>query len=145
MPSAERIRDAAGRWAVLANTLWPATTAADASAATGATWPQFIANGDAMSPVNGGLWLVRPSLATYRDGLHVLGRCRYNGSHGGEGAGPPRGLHLTPRHTDGRRVVSDAGDSPTGNDAYTRNDWRFVGGATDQARDQSLTLALTDR
>ena len=93
---------------------------------------RFIANADAMSPVNGGLWIVRPSHATLAKMLRVLRACRVNATHGWEHVGAPRALGLTPRHADGQPLTTDAGDLPARSDAYRRNDWRFVGGDVDQ-------------
>ena len=81
------------------------------------------------------------------DGTEVLsygdaGPC--NTSHGWAHAGRPRSLGLTPRHVDRQPVTSDAGDRPTHNDAYRRNDWGFVGGEIDQGFFWcALKLAMT--
>ncbi len=93
---------------------------------------RFVANADSMSPVNGGLWLVKPSRQMLANMLRSLRRCSWNASHGWELAGPPRSLGLAPRHLDGARLSTDVGDVPERSDAYRRNDWRFVGGNVDQ-------------
>jgi hypothetical protein len=94
-------------------------------------WPTFVANADAMSPVNAGLWIVRPSVALYRDGLQVMSRCKWNTSHGWELVGPPQSLGLTLRHPDGR-PLDDVADHPHKTDAYLRDSWDFVSGARNQ-------------
>ena len=33
------------------------------------TWPEFVSNADGMSPVNGGVFLVKPSATRYDKGL----------------------------------------------------------------------------
>lgn len=93
---------------------------------------RFVANADAMSPVNGGLWLVKPSRPTLNAMLRALRRCRWNVSHGWDLVGPPQSLGLSPRHPDGQAVSTDVGDVPERSDAYRRNDWSFVNGGTDQ-------------
>lgn len=93
---------------------------------------RFVANADAMSPVNGGLWLVRPSRAAFNNGLRTLRRCRWNRTHGWEGVGPPRSLDVRPRHADGTALTGDVGDLPERSDAYRSNHWGFVNGDADQ-------------
>ena len=44
----------------------------------------LVADPDVYSPLNGGLMLVKPSPALYRDGLRVLRACRFNASAGWE-------------------------------------------------------------
>ena len=110
---------AARRWAAMAPALL-------------ASRLRFVANADTMSPVNGGLWVVRPSLGAHAGMLRALRQCRFNVTHGWEGVGPPGSLGLTPRHLDGAPLTTDVGDVPRRSDAYRRNDWRFVNGATDQ-------------
>jgi len=55
-------------------------------------WPEFVANADSMAPVNGAVFIVRPSEATFSLGLRVLRRCQFNASHGWDWVGPPRSL-----------------------------------------------------
>lgn len=116
MPSNE-VGAAARRWAELSRRLL-----------TNREWPRFIANADAMAPVNSGLFVARPSRSTFDEGLRAIGTCRYNRSHGWGHAGPPTRLGLEPKHFDGRPVAADVGDGPTSNDAYRRDDWGFVDG-----------------
>lgn len=125
MPT-EDFATTAARWATIGRRVAEAGKRGDAA------WPSFVSNGDTMTPVNGGLWVVRPSLATHQDGLAVLSRCRWNVSHGWEYAGPPWSLGLVPRHPDGERVSRDIADGPTMNNAYSRNSWGFVSGARNQ-------------
>ena len=99
------------------------------------SWPELIAHADSMSPVNGGLLIVRPSMSRYESGLRVLRRCRFNETHGWDLLGPPRALETAFRFADGApvsEVGADIGDPPMRSDAYRRNDWRFVGADSDQ-------------
>ena len=96
------------------------------------SWPELLSHADSMSPMNGGVWLVRPSAARYATGLRVLHRCKFNSSHGWDHVGPPRSLGLAFKHADGTRVSDDTGDPPWQSDAYRRDDWAFVGADSDQ-------------
>jgi hypothetical protein len=113
------LRPAVDRWATMAPTLL-------------ASRFRFVANADAMSPVNGGLWLVKPSVQALESMLRLVAACAVNGSHGWSYVGPPSSLALTPRHVDGESLRSDVGDVPSRSDAYRRDDWRYVAGVTDQ-------------
>lgn len=113
----------AARWARMAHAM------------VNASWPEFISNADSMSPVNGGVFIVKPSHRRYAEGLAVLHRCAFNATHGWDLVGPPSSLGLTYRHPDGvvlTRQGADTGDYPHLTDAYRRDDWRFVGADADQ-------------
>ena len=102
--------------------------------AAGRKWPTFIANADQASPVNGGLWLARPSQRAFSAALRTLSQCRFNKSHGWEFAGRPRELlqHLAVRHPDGELATRDLRDNPNSTVCMRRNDWSFHGAHTDQ-------------
>ena len=105
------------------------------SSSSPSSWPELIAHADSMSPVNGGLFIVRPSMSRYESGLRVLRRCSFNETHGWDLRGPPRALETAFRFADGTsvpEVSADIGDPPLRSDAYRRNDWRFVGADSDQ-------------
>jgi hypothetical protein len=117
------LRDTARRWATMAPAL------------LNASWPELISNADSMSPINGGAWIVRPSIHRYAEGLRVLHRCRFNSTHGWDLVGRPRSLGLQFRHVDGREMPptgGDTGDSVLFTDAFKRDDWTFVGADSDQ-------------
>ena len=120
---------AARRWAAARALL----TAGNASTPA-ARWPTFIANADQASPVNAGLWLVRPSAALLGAALHVLKRCRFNTTHGWELAGPPRQLlrQHPMRHPDGKAATTDLGDRPATTLAARHDKWDFLGADIDQ-------------
>ena len=112
-----------GRWAAMAPLFW------------NATWPELISNADGMSPVNGGVFIVRPSSQRYREAIRLLHRCRFNATHGWDLIGPPRSLGLVYRHPDGAELrlnEGDTGDPPGLTDAYRHNNWAFVGADSDQ-------------
>lgn len=94
----------------------------------------MLATADSMSPVHGGLFLLRPSVAAYSAGLSTLRRCRWNQTHGWDHIGAPRSLDFTPRHLDGSPAVRDVGsvNHPTRSDAFKWNDWSFWGASVDQ-------------
>ena len=99
------------------------------------TWPELLSHADSMSPVNGGLFIVRPSMRRYETGLRVLHRCTFNASHGWDLIGPPRSLGVVFRHADGTAMPhrgGDTGDAPLLTDAYRRDNWAFVGADSDQ-------------
>lgn len=105
----------AARWATMA----PAVLA-------NASWPRLVSNADTMSPVNGGVFVVRPSTASFAEGLRLLHRCRFNRTHGWDLVGPPRSLGVRFRHVDGTELPESGGDTsdaPLQTDAYKRNDW----------------------
>ena len=110
---------------------------------------RFISNADHSAPVNAGIWLVRPSSDDFDAGVAVLGRCRFNFTHGWEYAGPPRSLGLRPIHPDGASICAgraggtcldpapktDLGDDPVSCTAWKQNSYEeipFVGSAIDQ-------------
>lgn len=98
-------------------------------------WLEFIANADQASPVNGGLWLVRPSQRTLDLALRALGHCRFNASHGWDFVGRPRQLlqnELLMRHPNGAVVTHDVGDHPNRTICARRNSWAFHNGDSDQ-------------
>ena len=124
---------------------WAAMAPAAAAAAGGgvAAHVRLIASADHESPVNAGLMLLRPSRAVYRDGLGVMARCRFNGSHGWELLGPPRTCcMLRPIFADGQRLpsvpargcVDDLGCSndPRTSAAHVRDRHDYIGADIDQ-------------
>ena len=114
----------AARWAAMAPMLL-----------RNSTWPLFISNADYMSPVNGAVFIVRPSSARYSEALRVLHRCSFNLTHGWDLVGRPLSLGVRFRHPDGEELPltgGDTGDPPLTTDAYKRNDWSFVGADGDQ-------------
>ena len=105
--------------------------------------------------------MLRPSAATYADGLAALRACRFNGSHaartllphppalgpsaaplhfllaagshGWELRGPPSRLGLRPRHLDGAAATEVGhGNWPEDNGAYRRDRWDFINSGSDQ-------------
>ena len=59
---------------------------------------RLLGQTDFTSPLNGGLLLLRPSAALYKDGLAELRRCHFNRTHGWGLIGAPRSLGLAPRY-----------------------------------------------
>ena len=81
-------------------------------------WPDHDA------PFNAAMALIRPSRAMYDEGVRVLQRAQFNGSHGWDGVGPPsRAL-----------PASDAAWNllPGKLGMLSRDDWRFVHASLDQ-------------
>ena len=74
----------------------------------------LLANRDHSSPVNGGLWIVKPSMKDYRKGLEALRR-PFNLSHGFLGVPSTMPPHLR----DNSKF-------------FRENTWDFVGGNSDQ-------------
>ena len=98
-----------------------------------------LANPDTISPLNGGLMLLKPNRSLLDAGLEVLGRCRFNETHGWDLTGRPRSLRVAPLLLRGQHAVPSA--SGRSRDmhralertrAYKRNDWQFTGADCDQ-------------
>lgn len=82
---------------------------------------ELVASADHESPVNTGVLLIRPRLATHRRGVAALSSLRFNYTHGFEGRGTPCEV-LAPRTIQQSR----------GSWAVRRCSWNFVGGNSDQ-------------
>tara|TARA_B110001452_G_scaffold12547_1_gene10330 strand:+ start:54 stop:1091 length:1038 start_codon:yes stop_codon:yes gene_type:complete len=82
---------------------------------------ELVASADHESPVNTGVLLIRPRVATYKRGLQALSRLRFNYTHGFEGRGTPCEVlgPLTIQHSKRSWAVR-------------RCSWNFVGGNADQ-------------
>ena len=147
MPVEVEARDVTARWAQMAG--GAAGGAAGGGGGGAIDRVRFISSADHSAPVNAGIWLVRPSSDDFDAGVAVLGRCRFNSTHGWEFAGPPRALGLRPIHPDGASICdgradgtcldpapkTDLGDDPVSCDAYRQNTYEtesFVGSTIDQ-------------
>ena len=122
LPEAD-LASTAARWALMAPSV------------RNHSWPELLSNADSMSPVNGGLFIVRPRRQRYESGLRVLRRCVFNETHGWDHVGTPRSLRIPFRFVDGERMPAaggDTGDPPLASDAYRRDNWGFVGADSDQ-------------
>ena len=101
-----------------------------------APWWEFAANADASSPINAGIFIVRPSMALFKDALAVLADCRFNRTHGWDHVGRLRTLEFNMTHPDGEKARVDRHatlvDVPTNADAFTLNKWSFAGGDIEQ-------------
>lgn len=86
-----------------------------------ASHTELVASADHESPVNTGVLLIRPRLATYWRGFQALSRLQFNYSHGFEGRG-------TPCEVLGTRAIQHSRVSW----AVRRCSWNFVGGNADQ-------------
>ena len=76
---------------------------------------ELLANGDHSSPVNAGVWIVKPSMEEYRRGISLLKR-EFNLSHGFTGCRPDQ---LPLRFKDSSKM-------------FRKNTWDFVAGNADQ-------------
>lgn len=95
-------------------------------------WWRMVSSADHDSPLNAGIMLIRPSTDLFAAGLRVIGRCRYNRTHGWELVGPPSTLPLRFRHTDGSPVEKDVADHPATTLAFKQDSWHFAGADYDQ-------------
>ena len=77
-------------------------------------WPRFVSNADAMSPINGAVWVVQPSLELFELGLRVMASCSFNATHGWQLAGPPHALNLAFRFADGMPMRQRVGGTGLG-------------------------------
>ena len=109
---------------------------------------QLLGAADHEAPLNTGAMLARPRASLYRDGLEVLSRCAFNGTHGWEHVGRPRALLDSTRHPyvtggiGGAWSVSEhvSYDGHGGfwlaslesTAAHRRDDWQWVAAAEDQ-------------
>jgi hypothetical protein len=81
-------------------------------------WPDHDA------PFNAAMALIRPSRAMYDEGVRVLPRAHFNGSHGWDGVGPPS-LALPASDAAWHLLPGKLG-------MLSRDDWRFVHASLDQ-------------
>ena len=81
-------------------------------------WPDHDA------PFNAAMALIRPSRAMYDEGVRVLQRAQFNGSHGWDGVGPPS-LALPASDAAWHLLPGKLG-------MLNRDDWRFVHASLDQ-------------
>uniref|UniRef100_A0A7S3AP64 Nucleotide-diphospho-sugar transferase domain-containing protein n=1 Tax=Haptolina ericina TaxID=156174 RepID=A0A7S3AP64_9EUKA len=98
-------------------------------------WWEFVGNADPSSPINAGLFIVRPSVALYEDALAVLSTCRFNTAHGWDYVGRPQTLTFNPRHPDGEeagKFSHDIANDPIVSHAFKLNNWAFTGANIDQ-------------
>jgi hypothetical protein len=106
-------------------------------ATRGEPWWEFAGNADSSSPVNAGLFLVRPSAALFKQALEVLSYCRFTTTHGWDYVGRPRALTFNILHPDGEVGRADTRDgeivnNPNATDAIRWNKWSFAGADIDQ-------------
>jgi len=99
----------------------------------------FVSLFDHASPVNGGLWLVRPRCDVFSQAVELLERGRWSAAEGFDGVGAPRSfLRSRMREVAGRLAAgSDASlfkveGTINGTHYGKLNSWDFVNGALDQ-------------
>ena len=109
----------------------------------------LVATADSMSPVHGGVFLLRPSQQVLADGLRTLSTCVWNGTHGWNHIGAPRALDFLPGHLDGAPIrarykrIAPSWPTPVSGDvggvqhafstdAFRLNDWEFWYAHADQ-------------
>ena len=86
----------------------------------------LVAKSDFHTPINTGVMMLKPSIATYERGLHTLEVGSFNFHHGFDEVGPPQ--QALPWH----RMASRKAYLINRSVMTRRNTWKFVGSSGDQ-------------
>jgi len=128
--------DPVPRWRMLIRQMTSRPLCTDSACRDNASWtPAFAAAGrDHSSPVNTGMFFLRPSLPLYRDGLVVLRSCEFTGASGWQHVGSPRSLlasGVRAWRVDGT-VLDGAPGNLSQTEALVQDTWLFAAGEVDQ-------------